>query len=297
LVRATNDGQRLTVEGLTRNLANARLASDDRAKAFRERFVAHFLSYAKAHAQQTPEDFAALEAEKDNVLGAIDAAFALEDWESVTRTRAAIEDFLDLSGYWGEAIRSGEQALEAARDLSVEPMVAGFAHNLAMIYQRRGELDEARRLYDESLEISKKISNQSSIAGTLHQLGWLAQDQGEVDEARRLYNESLEIKNRLGDQSGIAITLHQLGRLAEDQGEVDEARRLYDESLEISKKIGDQSGIAITLHQLGRLAEDEGNKEEAARLFREALSIFEKLGSPNANVARRSLERVEGKSS
>ena len=44
-------------------------------------------------------------------------------------------------------------------------------------------------------------------------------------------------------------------------------------------------------------AEDADNKAEAARLFREALRIFENLGSPNADVARRSSERVESKSS
>jgi tetratricopeptide (TPR) repeat protein len=107
----------------------------------------------------------------------------------------------------------------------------------------------------------------------------------------------LEIKKRLGDQNGIAITLHQLGRLAEDQGEIEEARQLYSESLDIKKRLGSQNGIAITLHQLGRLAEDENNKVEAARLFREALGIFEKLRSPNAEVARRSLERVEAEES
>jgi tetratricopeptide (TPR) repeat protein len=81
--------------------------------------------------------------------------------------------------------------------------------------------------------------------------------------------------------------------LAQDQGELAEARRLYEQSLEIKQRLGDQSGIALTLHQLGRLAEEADDKAEAARLFREALSIFEKLKSPNAEIARRSLERVD----
>jgi hypothetical protein len=42
---------------------------------------------------------------------------------------------------------------------------------------------------------------------------------------------------------------------------------------------------------LGRLAEDQGDKAEASRLFGEALTIFEKLKSPNAEIARRSLQR------
>lgn len=83
--------------------------------------------------------------------------------------------------------------------------------------------------------------------------------------------------------------------IAQSQGKIEEARRLYDESLEIEKQLGNQNGIAITLHQLGMIAEIEGDKVEAARLFREALTIFERLKSPNAEIARRSLERVEGR--
>jgi len=72
----------------------------------------------------------------------------------------------------------------------------------------------------------------------------------------------------------------------------DEARRLYQESLGIEQQLGDRAGVAISLHQLGRLAEEDGDLEEAERLFIESLATFEALGSPNAEIARRSLERV-----
>ncbi|HEX8889982.1 MAG TPA: tetratricopeptide repeat protein [Pyrinomonadaceae bacterium] len=332
LIGATEGNERLLIEGLTRELSKAHLARDKHRDEFRQRFVAHFMNYAKAHAQVTPEDFEALEAEKDNVLSAMDVAFELEDWATVVSMCFTLRDFLDLHGYWDEAIRSGKQALVAARSLQSESDIAGLAHNLAMIHQNRGKLDTARELYNESLEINKKLGNQSIIAKTLHELGRLAQAQGEIEEARRLYDESLEINKKLGDQNTIAKTLHELGRLAQNQGEIEGARRLYDESLEIKKKLGDQSGIAITLHELGRLAqnqgevkearqlynksleinkklcnqsiiaitlyqlgrltEEEGNSEEAERLFREALSIFEKLKSPYAEIARESLKRL-----
>jgi tetratricopeptide (TPR) repeat protein len=379
LVETASTGERLVIKGLTRDLARARLKRDERADEFRRRFVAFFLRHCETHAETTPEDFDALEAEKENVLGAMDAAFEIEDWNSVTRmadaTGRPVSGFFSLRGHWGEAIRCNQQALEAARRSKSEADIAGFTHNLAVMHGSRGDLAEARRLYNESLEITKRLGNQSGIAGTLHGLAILAQDQGDIEEARRLYNESLEINNKLGDQSGIGISLHQLARLAQDQGEIEEARRLcnksleiskklgfkigvagtlhqlamlsqdqgeieearglYNESLEINKKLGDQSGIArtlhnlaklaqdqgeieearrlynesleikkeldnqsgiaITLHQFGRLAEDQGHMAEAAGLFREALTISEKLKSPYAELARKSLERVESK--
>jgi tetratricopeptide (TPR) repeat protein len=321
LVKGVDENRRLTIEGLTRTLAHARLSKDERADEFRQRFVAHFLNYTEAHAQPTPEDFDALEAEKDNVLGAIDIAFDMRDWDTVLRVAdvlGSINAFLDLRGYWDEAIKynykaivsarfvgrehdaavlshrigiiqslrglyeearqANEDALAAYRNLKSERNVAVALHELGRLAQDQGELAEARRLYDESLEIKKKLGDQSGIASTLHELGRLAHAQDELTDARRLYNESLEIEKKLGNQSGIAISLHSLAMLAQDQGELTDARRLYDESLEISKKLGNQSSIASSLHQLGVLAQDQGELAEARRLYDESLEISKKLG-------------------
>ncbi|MDQ3744739.1 MAG: tetratricopeptide repeat protein [Acidobacteriota bacterium] len=377
LLTHASGGQRLTIEGLTREFAKARLSHDPRSKTFRQRFVNRFLRYAEVNSKATAEHLNLIEAEKDNILSAMDVALELGDWRSAMRVYSAVYEFLSLRGYWDETIRRGGQLLDIARMSANERWISFLTHNLAVLYhqqgilgvagrlyaesleiekklgnqsgvaqtlhqlamlaQDQGDIEEARRLYSESLEIterlndqsgvaytfgqlgnlamdegdpvearrlysdcleiSRKVGDQNSIATTLLQLGSLAQDQGDIEEARRLYNESLEIKKRLGDQSGVASALHQLGTLAQGQGGMEEARHLYDESLKISKRLGDQSGVASTLHQLGRLAEDEGNKAEAARLFREALSILERLRSPNAEIARDSLARVEGESS
>jgi len=378
LVMAKDGGERLAIEGLTREMARTRINRLSNGDEFKQRFVANFLAYAESHDQPKPEDFDALDAERENLLGAMDIAFEAQDWQTVMRlmdTISANSDWLVVRGYWDEERARGEQALTAARELQDEKGIARCAHNLAIIYQNQGDLDEARSLYQQSLDIKRKLGDQSGIASSLHQLGLLAQDQGDLDEARSLYQQSLDIKRKLSDQRGIDSSLHQLGRLAQDQGDLDEARSLYQQSLDISRKLGDQSGIAISLHQLGllaqdqgdldearslyqqsldikrklgdqsgiasttsqigivyldlkqysesrasheeslairrrlgdqmgiaidlhqlgRLAEDEGDKVGAARLFREALTIFERLRSPNAEIARRSLERVEGR--
>ncbi len=283
LIRTTEDSQRLAVEGLTRELTRAHLSVDHRDKTFRQRFTARFLNYAEANRNPTPEHLNALEEEKDNILSAMDVAFGLKDWRSVMRLMDAINfdgvsGLLTMRGYWDEAIQRGEQARRAAHNLLDEAAVAHFSHNIAIIFQDRGQLEEARRLYVENLEISKRLGNQRGIAGTLHELGRLAQDQGELEEARRLYDESLRINKRLGNERGIAGTLHQLAILTQDQGELEEARRLYDESLEIEKRLDNQSGIAITLHELGRLAQDQGEFDEARRLYDESLEIEKRLG-------------------
>ena len=85
------------------------------------RFISHFLAYAEAHAQPTPEDFDALEAERENLLAAMDYAYADEDWRSVMELMEAIGlpvmGVLGVRGYWDDSIKRGQQAVEAARHM------------------------------------------------------------------------------------------------------------------------------------------------------------------------------------
>ncbi|MGB8646911.1 MAG: tetratricopeptide repeat protein [Anaerolineae bacterium] len=301
LVGTTVGGERLMVEGLTRELARAHLARDPRAGEFRKRFVTYFLRYAKAHAKPTPEDFDALEAEKDNLLTAMDVAFEGRDWDSVIQLvyLVASPGILYTRGYWDQALHYAQQGIVAAHQANREQDVANLAHDAAIMQADRGELTEARRLYGESLDINKKLGDQQGIASSLHQFGNLAKDQGELAEARRLYDESLDIKKKLGNQQGIASSLHQFGNLAKDQGELAEARRLYGESLDINKKLGNQQGIAYTLGQLGTLARLQGRFDEAKENYKQVLDISNQLGD-QASIAiglhqLGMLEEIEGK--
>ncbi len=338
LIRTAEDSPRLAVEGLTRELTKAHLSVDPRDQTFRQRFTARFLKYAEANQNPTPEHFNALEEEKDNILSAMDVAYGLKDWSSVLRLMDAINldgvnGLLTIRGYWDEAIQRGEQALKAAHNLQNEVAISHFAHNTAIIFQERGQLDEARRLYNVSLEINKRVDYQRGIAMTLQALGTLAQDQGELDEARRLYDESLKIESRLINQKGIAICLHQLGiiclhegnledseillnqslvilrelsyeqyiaeclesigRLRTGQGLFAEAHHLFNESLNIALSLGNKLRVASVKRSLGLLAEKENEKDKAAELLREALSGFESLNSPKAKETRGDLERIE----
>ncbi|HST54151.1 MAG TPA: tetratricopeptide repeat protein [Pyrinomonadaceae bacterium] len=201
LVKVLNEHRRFAVEGLTRSMAAARLSKDERDGELRRRFVAYFLRFAEEHKDRTPENYDALEDEKENLLGTADAAFASEDWRSVMGMAYVLANpmsgMLGVRGYWDEATRLGEQALVSARSAEDVAEIAGLSHNLAVMYQKRGELTDARRLYGESLEIKKRLGDQSGVAITLHQLGRLAEDDGDKAEAARLFRESLSIFERL----------------------------------------------------------------------------------------------------
>lgn len=282
LIGVTEGNERLTLAGLTRNLVRARLSTDPQAESFRQRFLRYFSSYATEHNFRTPEDYDALEAEKDNVLNSMDIAFETEQWKDVVAIYVGFGDFLYVRGYWDDAIQRGEhvlQAIEAAQQVDSLFSIIPLANYVATIYKRRGHLEKARDLYHRSLKIAQSLGDELGVASTLNELGTLAYIQGELDEARRLYNESLEIKKKLGDQTGIAATLHGLGNIAYIQCEGAEARALYQESLKIAENLGNQLAVAANLYKLGRLAVEEDDFAQANQLYGESLKINTRLGN------------------
>ena len=55
---------------------------------------------------------------------------------------------------------------------------------------------------------------QSDIAAACHNLGIVAQDRGRLEEAEDWYRKSLAIYEDLGDRPGMASSYHQLGMVA-----------------------------------------------------------------------------------
>jgi len=282
LVRTSTFGQRLTVAGLTRELAEARLSRHESANEFRERFVEYFLTYTAERSLPTPENFDALELEKDNLLTAMDLALEIKDFEGLQEIAYPLvkpqTGMLSVRGYWDEAIQRGQEALKAAKATDHHWYVGAFANGLGAMFSNQGNYLLAKQHYQLAVEMARRLNEEQGLAATLLELGRLAYSEGEADEARRLYYESLEISKRLNHQTTIASNLHNLGVIAQDEDSLEEARRLYQESFEISKGLGDQRAIATSLHQLATLAQDQGEIDEARRLCTESMEISRKLG-------------------
>jgi tetratricopeptide (TPR) repeat protein len=286
LVKLTGKGKRLSIQGLTRDLAQVRLAEHKQADEFHRCFVAYFRLYVVERSEPTPENYDALEKEKDNLLGAAEEAFTSRDWETVilmtrllTNAATNASGVLIMRGYWDEAVRLAGQAIQAARSAPDEAAVATLSLSLASLYRNRGDNAEAQSLYADGLEIQKRLGDHQGIALTKWGLGNLSLRQGNVAGAKELYYEALEAFRKLGDELNMASILHQLGVVAMRQGEPGEARRFFNESFEVMKKFGKQNSVANILHNLAALAQDEGDSAEARRLYNESLSISRRFGS------------------
>ena len=81
-------------------------------------------------------------------------------------------------------------------------------HNIAGIYLRRGDLDDAMEMSQQCLRILEAIGDPDDISATLHQMAKILDIQGNSDEAIKLCDQSFEISEMLGDLQGKSNILH-----------------------------------------------------------------------------------------
>ena len=89
---------------------------------------------------------------------------------------------------------------------------------------------------------------------TYHELGMVAQDRGRLDEAADWYAKSLAISEELGDRPGHGGQLPPARHGRAGPGRLDEAADWYRKSLAIDEELGDRPGMASAYHQLGNVA-------------------------------------------
>src|SRR5205085_2069230 len=104
----------------------------------------------------TPEDYDALEGERDNLSAAMDAAEGLRDWQIVFRLAWFATEMLSVRGYWDEAIRRGEQGARAAEAAGNEGDGVRLAGNTATVRLNRGEYEAARQTYERALAVLRR---------------------------------------------------------------------------------------------------------------------------------------------
>ncbi|MEV5721900.1 tetratricopeptide repeat protein [Amycolatopsis mediterranei] len=184
----------------------------------------------------------------------------------------------EAQGRLEEAEQWYRQSLTISEELGDRPGMSASYHQLGVVAQLQGRLNEAEQWYRMSLTISEELGDRPGMSASYHHLGVVAQDRRQLEEAERLYRRSLTIDEELGDQPGMSRSYHQLGVVAQMRGRLDEAEQWQRQSLVIKEELGDQSGMSRSYHQLGVVAQMRGRLDEAEQWYRQSLTLEEKLG-------------------
>ncbi|MCP4130004.1 MAG: tetratricopeptide repeat protein [bacterium] len=170
-----------------------------------------------------------------------------------------------------------EQLLEELEKQGDKEALSHLNDRIGIIYEERGEYEQALRYYNESHRELKELGNKHLLSGNLHQMGMVYQRKGDYEQALTLYQRSLEIDEELEDKNGISTSCHNIGMVHQNKGDYEQALSYYQRSLEIDEELEDQSGISSSLHQIGMLHQVKGEYEQALALYQRSLKIEEEL--------------------
>jgi len=185
-------------------------------------------------------------------------------------------------GRWNKAESYYKEAL-AIMERSNEKeslTMARCLHDLAYLYQRRGDYDMAIPVFERALP---KYENNYGLEGfpvarCLHNMGYSYYNSGEYKKARLSYNRALQIYNKIFDPEHLRIAraLSHLGDVYVAIGDYDEAESLYLRALEIRKKHfpkKDTPEISTSLYDLAWLYQARGEYRRAFPFYQRAIAI------------------------
>ena len=174
--------------------------------------------------------------------------------------------------------------LESKGDPGYQAQIASVQHDLGLVEQGKGRLDEAEEWYRRALETNEAGGNEAESADCYHQLGLIAQARRQFDEAVEWHSRALEIREALEDAPEIADECHQLGLVAEARLSLQEAEEWHQRSRVSHENAGDKHGEARACHRLGIVAQAGFDYEEASSWYQRALLIYEELGDESLGV-------------
>jgi len=171
-----------------------------------ERLRTAHLRYYVAYAAHYTNDFGALEAELRNLMAA--GEWARESGES-EGVRALAEwlyahgvHFLDLRGYFHEAVRLLGWAVEAARMMGDRRGEGAGLGNLGMAYANLGRVWRAIGYHEAALDIAREVGDRFGEGNHLGNLGSAYIDLGEVRRAIECCDAALKVAREIGDRRG-----------------------------------------------------------------------------------------------
>jgi tetratricopeptide (TPR) repeat protein len=158
-----------------------------------------------------------------------------------------------LRNFLGDAISAQRSRADFERNLeasTLNPADASAHYNLGLIYQQRGQYEEAKASFARAIEIDPGETDAH------YQLGRIAREQGRLADAIN-YFDAVVSRNAEHSQSEV---WREIGHAYSQAGQHMDARAAFERFLE--KRPSDAEGhyrYGLTLHQLGR--EDEAARE------------------------------------
>lgn len=219
-------------------------------------------------------------------VGEFDLAF--EEFKKAERLASSRSDLMYIYNWLGlvyqrkgdidNALFYHERSLSLARDLGNTKLEATELNNIASIYHDKGELDKALDYYERSLRLHE---DEKDKVATYNNIALIYYDKGDYQKAIEYLKKAIDLGERSGDYHGVAISMFNLGDIYRQVKDFDKSFSLLNDGLERIKRVGDKYWEAIGYASLGLLYRDKGDIRQAGNYLKQAYELFNSLGAKN----------------
>jgi predicted ATPase/class 3 adenylate cyclase len=330
--RDSSIGSRYWMLETIREYATEKLEESGGAQEVRRRHAEHFLDLAEEGTFLVMDGtwVGRVDAEIDNLRGALDFAAAAGQSQRILLATAALRDFWFTRGYITEGLTRLENALSA--DIAPTPARCSALVAASMAAMMAGDDAVAREHADEAMSLADSLGDPylsalarcqdawvltedarwsealailDDVVPLLRDLGawdvaiaanrtraWMYEELGDRDRALILYTENLDHSRAQGHRRIEARSLGVLAALAADEGRLDEARELLLGSFEIDQELGNVPFMNFDLVRFAAVYLREGKAEVGARLIGRAVAGFEEIGLSLESWMTRELDQA-----
>jgi DNA-binding SARP family transcriptional activator/Tfp pilus assembly protein PilF len=259
-----------------------------------------------------------MEAERQNILSAVQYAAVNGYQVHVTLLPHVMGQFLEMSGYWKEAVAAHESALtawgnmkdrrgqaHAHADLCLPRMRAGYFENalehgrealaifrslgdergagsaldrLGLVHWNAARYREALEHYEESLALHRATANRHGEAEVLGHNGVGYWHLGRYADSIAAFEQAMAVYREVNDKTGEAKILNNIGDVEQRLGLFDNALARYQQALPVARESGRRQGEGVVLNNIGNAYRSLGRYEDALASLRSALGIYQDIG-------------------
>lgn len=171
-----------------------------------------------------------------------------------------------------------EQAVELAKRLGDDGLIATAKFNLAGIEYAGNDTERAQALHREVLPIFQRLGNRANEARVLSRMALLGAELGEFEEALENSRRSEEILREAGDLPGLGFVLSTRGNIYHRMGDHERGLEIFEQAERIFHELNDKRMITICLGNRALMQRQLRRFDAAEPLVRETTLLARELG-------------------
>jgi predicted ATPase/class 3 adenylate cyclase len=264
-----------------RDYALERAAESGSAAELRSRHAKYFTSFAEAAELELERSEQAvwldrIEADLDNIRGALDWSFSDGDSVLGTRILGALVRFWLVRGHALEEERWIDRALASSSELPAEldaKLLKVAAANASFL--RKNE--RCKRLTERRLALAGERGDASEEAACLNNLALVAEAEEDFEQAAALLRRAVAGFRQVGRR--VDVPLNNLSRVTARLGDIEASEELASEALSIARDSGDLEQVLDITQWMSWLSIRQDRIPEALRRQREGVELAVRLQS------------------